>query len=497
MKKINTLYEFGRMALHGLLVTTVTAGIISSLAVTARADDDNSPLMGLSLPQVNDSAIGYGKSATGAISDKLFYTLGGGSVISQPPTRNNMKKLGVNLGWSSDLMCGNFDLKTTVANQLNGATEGFKNLMGDVIQGATGAVASLPAMVIQRANPGLYDALTNGVLQANVAFDKAQLNCQNMAKRMMDFSDTSKLTQAAILDEYKAVVNTSGTDAVKANNLGNKATGGSGRNWIGGQSRGGSGQPAIRPTHDFAAAGFNMMNNLPVLSTQTVGSSQCNGAVCAKFGSAEQAAQAVVKVLGDRSMRTCSDATACTSGGGDNQPGMSEAGTGFAPMLEDATKTNTDLLVKLVNGSLKPTAENLEKLKTGGLPISAGVIKALRRDPDNAALTGRLAGELAMSDTVETALLMRRMLVTGMSEPNAAPQETLIAEGDHRIESLDREINALKNEMELKKSLARNSVLTIIERENQRVETNPQTQTEDNTDSRFNKLAVPESEGGQ
>jgi len=28
-------------------------------------------------------------------------------------------------------------------------------------------------MVIQRANPGLYDMITNGVLQANVAFDKA------------------------------------------------------------------------------------------------------------------------------------------------------------------------------------------------------------------------------------------------------------------------------------------------------------------------------------
>ena len=39
--------------------------------------------------------------------------------------------------------------------------------------------------------------ITNGVLQANVAFDKAQLNCQNMAKRMMDFSDRSKWTQAS------------------------------------------------------------------------------------------------------------------------------------------------------------------------------------------------------------------------------------------------------------------------------------------------------------
>ncbi|EKN2363121.1 integrating conjugative element protein, partial [Escherichia coli] len=148
----------------------------------------------LSLPKLNDSTFGYGKSVDGAVSDKLFYTLGGGSVISQPATRSNMQKLGLDLGWSSDLMCGNFDLKTTVGNQLNGITDGFKNLMGDVIQGASGAVASLPAMVIQRANPGLYDMLTNGVLQANVAFDKAQLNCQNMAKRMMDFSDRSKWT---------------------------------------------------------------------------------------------------------------------------------------------------------------------------------------------------------------------------------------------------------------------------------------------------------------
>ncbi|MBZ7626192.1 integrating conjugative element protein, partial [Klebsiella michiganensis] len=140
----------------------LTGSLLNVLPAAHAADDDNT-ILGMSLPQVNNSAIGYGKSVDGAVSDKLFYTLGGGSVISQPATRGNMQKLGLNTGWSSDLMCGNFDLKTTVGNQLNGVTSGFKNLMGDVIQGATGAVASLPAMVIQRANPGLYDMLTNGV----------------------------------------------------------------------------------------------------------------------------------------------------------------------------------------------------------------------------------------------------------------------------------------------------------------------------------------------
>ncbi|HCU0297073.1 TPA: integrating conjugative element protein [Citrobacter sedlakii] len=448
----------------------------------------------ISLPQVNDSAFGYGKSVDGAVSDKLFYTLGGGSVISQPATRSNMKKMGLDVGWSSDLMCGNFDLKTTIGNQLNGVTDGFKNLMGDVIQGATGAVASLPAMLIQRANPGLYDMLTNGVLQANVSFDKAQLNCQNMAKKMMDFSDTSKWTQQAMLDEYKSIVNSGDADAVRTNEMGRKASGNKGNNWIGGQKRGGAGQPAIKPTHDLAAAGFNMMNDLSVTSTQSVSESSCNGGACGKFRNAEEAAKAVVKVLGDKSLRTCGNASECTSGGEDEQPGSSVAGTGFAPLFEEATKVNTEQLVKLVNGTVKPTATELAKLKTGGLSLTANVIKALQRDPDNNALTARLASELAMSDTVETALLMRRMLITGMSEPNAASQDAALQEGARRIDALDREIMALKNEMDLKRELARNSILTIIERDNERVGTNPMIQQTDNADSRFQKLDTPDAE---
>ncbi|WLS81174.1 integrating conjugative element protein (plasmid) [Erwinia pyri] len=468
---------------------------IATVAVSAQAADDNqSTAFGISLPSVNNSVIGYGKDVSGAVSDKLYYTLGGGSVISQPATRSNMRKVGMSAGWSSDLMCGNFDLKTTVGNQLNGVTNGFKNLMGDVVQNATGAVASLPVMIIQRANPGLYDMLTNGVLQANVSFDKAQLNCQNMSRRMMDFAGNNKWTQGAVMDEYRSLVNSGDADAVRVNNSADKLQGNSGQNWIGGQKRGGQGQQAIRPTHDLTAAGFNMMNSLPVLSADTVSSNSCNGGACGKYASAEEAAKAVVQVVGDSSLRTCTDASQCTSGDDEQQPGATQAGTGFAPILEETTKENTEQLVKLVNGTEQPNAANLANLKTGSLPITAGVIRALQRDPDNAALTARLAGELSMADTVETALIMRRMIVTGMSEPNAAAQNAAIEEGDRRVAAIDREITALRNEMELKRELSRNSVLTIIERENGRVNSNPQTQSDDSTDSRVNRLAVPEKE---
>ncbi|WP_323861294.1 integrating conjugative element protein [Xenorhabdus szentirmaii] len=451
--------------------------------------------LSLTLPQVNRSALGYGAEASGAVSDTLFYTLGGGSVISEPASRGGSTMLaGLELGWSSDLMCGNFDLKTTISNQLNGITAGFKNLMSDVVQGATGAVASLPAMIIQRANPGLYDMLTNGVLQANVAFDKAQFNCQNMAKRMMDFAQNNKWSQSAALQEYKNQVNGGDGDAVRVNNAGTKATGAGGHSWIGGQRQGGKGQAAIRPTRDLASAGFNMMNQLPVLSQSSVSTFNCEGSACRKFSTAREAAEAVVSVLGDRAIRTCAHAAECASGGEKHQPGTMVAGTGFAPMLEAHTKTNTEQLVKLVSGTEKSTRANLTKLKTGSLAVTQGVIQALQRDPDRAALTARLAGELAMSETIETALLMRRMLITGMSEPNAAAQSEALAEGDRRIAALDREMNALKNEMELKQALSRNSILTIIERDTQRIHAHPQKQVADSQDARFYQLEAPNRE---
>ncbi|PHM27553.1 membrane protein, Tfp pilus assembly, pilus retraction ATPase PilT [Xenorhabdus budapestensis] len=252
MTKISTLL----LIISGLTITSVQANVAG---------------LSLTLPQVNRSALGYGAEASGAVSDTLFYTQGDGSVISEPASRSGSTTLGgLELGWRSDLICGNFDLKATVSNQLNGITAGFKNLMSDVIQGSTGAVASLPAMIIQRANPGLYDMLTNGVLQANVAFDKAQFHCQAMANKMMDFAQNTKWTQSAALQEYKNLVNGGDGDAVRVNNAGSKATGTSGHPWIGGQRQGGKRQNAIRPTRDLASADFNMMNQLPVLSQSPV-----------------------------------------------------------------------------------------------------------------------------------------------------------------------------------------------------------------------------------
>jgi len=119
------------------------------------------------------------------IGDEVLYSIGGGNAVSMGRA-GNMQSLGVGMGWNNNLMCGNMDLSTTLQNQLSGATEGFNNIMSSVIQGATGAVASLPALIIQRADPALYNLLTNGILQARIDFDRSKAGCTAMAKKMMD-----------------------------------------------------------------------------------------------------------------------------------------------------------------------------------------------------------------------------------------------------------------------------------------------------------------------
>lgn len=62
-----------------------------------------------------------------------------------------MSSLAIGIGWNTNLVCGQMSLTKRLQDQLNGVTTGFQQIMSTVIQNASGAVASLPALIIQRA----------------------------------------------------------------------------------------------------------------------------------------------------------------------------------------------------------------------------------------------------------------------------------------------------------------------------------------------------------
>src|SRR5690554_3854369 len=193
-------------------------------------------------------------------ADALYYQISGASPFNVSAGRGyNPNSRGIGVSWNMNATCGNFDIGATVSNQLNGVTDGFQNLMGQVVQNAQGAVASLPAMVIQRANPGLYDLLSNGVLQGRVDFDRASMSCRQMSERMADMVTGQGWQQMAAAESWQNAAQ-SNADVVAAQEQVDQSGGNQGVTWVGGQRRGGQDQAPIHVVQDTARAGYNLLH---------------------------------------------------------------------------------------------------------------------------------------------------------------------------------------------------------------------------------------------
>lgn len=445
----------------------------------------------LVLPGVSLAADDYSFRTRGAVDELLYYQIGGGEAIMPPPVRRSTMPLSVGLGWNTDMMCGNFDIQTTVRNQLNGITSGYQQLMGNVIQSATGAVASLPAMIIQRANPQLYDLLTNGVLQGRLDFDKSLLNCQKMAEKMTDLASGPAWFSGAKAENYQAIA-TSDKDAIRADQKAAREAAEKGKRWVGGQKRGGKGQPAIRVVHDATAAGWNILNHQPVTSTSALTSSECDGELCTTWKSSEEAAGWMTRVVGEQTISVAQTA--------DDPAGQSgaQAGVGLHPLIEEEKTNILPLLKELVNGNQKPGFDNLTQASGGSMQLTRGVVEALRDDPDAAVLTERLAGELALARVTEQALLARRTLLAGMREPVIANEKEAQETLGKTTAQLDEELSQLKLELDFRQALTRNTASQILQRKQQRDQLQGQpVEVADDSDRRVNRLNNPPPDNSQ
>ncbi|MCL2876742.1 MAG: integrating conjugative element protein [Betaproteobacteria bacterium] len=390
------------------------------------------------------------------IGDELIYSIGGGRAVSFSPTGNYTNLMSVGLGWNSNLICGDMSITTTIKNQLNGITNGFQTLMSSVIQNATSAVASLPAMIIQRAYPALYNLLTNGILQGRLDFDRSKLTCRAIGEKMMDIaggqSSWNSLSEGFTLN---TTVSSGNQDAVSAVETAETNRGNTGVTWIGGTNAGGASQPPVKVVNDVARAGFNLLTARSATDTSTLSTGACaNRIVCQTWSSPTAAAQFATRVLGERIQRTCDSCTKTET----------TPGEGLMAVIQEEYEAKLQSLANLVSGTSTINATNLERAGSNYLPVTRSVIEALRDEPDQDALGKRLASEVALSSTLEKALLLERMLRAGKKEPNVSANEMAMQAVDQEIQTLTQEIASLKAELELRHSLTGNAALAIVQR---------------------------------
>ena len=429
-------------------------------------------------------------------ADALYYQIGGASPFSVSAGRGyNPNSRGLGISWNMSASCGNFDIGATVSNQLNGITNGFQNLMGTVVQNAQGAVASLPAMIIQRANPGLYDLLSNGVLQGRIDFDRAAMSCRQMSEQMADMVTGQGWQQMAMAESWQSAAQ-SNADVVAAQEQVDQSGGNQGVTWVGGQRRGGQHQAPIRVVEDTARAGYNLLHgrddtasSAPIAgggggwgsvatndgtwigggglsapsggdgSGTGGGTGSCLGGMCTVWQSPEEAAEWTQAVIGEQSIRTCDGC----------ERSETQAGSGLVRELEREQQEVYGNLLRLVDGSEPLTPENLRQVSAGdGLTVSRGVIESLRTDPEASLLIHRLSGEMALARTLTKALWARRLLLAGSSDPGIADNEQGMSALDRKLVALDRDIESLRSEMEIRQALGNSAAGIALERASRR-----------------------------
>ena len=384
-----------------------------------------------------------------------YYEIGGASPVSAPA---NPSVVSVTLGGSAQLglgySCGKFNPVTAVTNSLNEIGAGIDNMMTAMTDAASAALAALPALILQRANPGLYDLFQNALIKAEETLRLATKSCEQMeaeiAQGKNPYADLIVLSKG---NDWKRQMGIGGNDAVRAKEAVEAASGDNGVPWIGGTA-GGSGQPVLEFTGDIVKAGYNLNMNRPVTAAGPVppGSATRLSEV---WATPVEARRWVVDVVGENIVTTCDT---CRK---DSIPG-----TGLLPKLHQEAGTVTVDLQRLVGGVTPATLANLEQITAPGVAITRQVIEAIREMPasEQSLVMGRLVSEISTARTVEKALFARRLLLTGRQVPEVYATEVAREHADTSIAELDREIENLLFETRVRREVVSETVGILLQR---------------------------------
>ena len=388
-----------------------------------------------------------------------YYEIGGAKPVSAPA---NPSVTSVSVGGNARLglgySCMKLDPVTAVENTLNEVKDGAENMLNAMTQAATGAIASLPAIILQRANPGLYDLFQNALIRAEYKVDLATKSCEQIEAAIGNnknpYEDLIVLSKG---NDWKVQMGISGNDPVTAQEAVESSNGSNGLPWIGGQA-GGDDQDPIALTGDIAKAGFNVELNRSPSATSPV-SYDASRRITQVWSTPDDAANWTIEVVGEHEVTTCEDCSKSSS-----------PGHGLGPIL-DAEETNvSNELTSIVNSSSSPNLTDLAKVSAPGIAITRQVVESIQTLPqtERHIVVERLATEIAVARTVEKAFLARRTLKSGGQLPEVHANSVAKAHVEQIVKDLDSEIERLVFENRIRKELVSDTIQKLLIRNENR-----------------------------
>ena len=355
------------------------------------------------------------------------------------------------LGYS----CGKFDPVLGVAETLNQVKTGAEDMLRAMTEAATGAIASLPALILQRANPGLYELMQNALVGAKLKVDLATRNCRQMEAAIAQGKNPyHELIVLSKGNDWKRQMSIGGNNVVSAQTGVDTANGANGIPWVLGQPAGGQGQQPIQLTRDVAQAGYNVILNRHVAQTAPASSSVA-GRLQQVWSTPEAAASWLVDVIGEHVVTTCA-----------NCPKASTPGQGLITGLSQESAALAVKLDAVVSSAAPPTRDVLAAISGPNVTITREVIEALRELPpqERAIAQSRLVNDIAVSRTLEKSFYARRVLLTGGQIPEVIGNTVATDHVVRAVATLDAETERLLFEYKARQEVVSDTALQLLRR---------------------------------
>ncbi len=384
-----------------------------------------------------------------------YYQIGGGDLITAPANPNGTAiSLGASGAWGGNFSCGNFSLGGSVGSFMNNIRNSTDQALNQMVSAASGFIASLPALIIQRSNPGLYDLFQNGLLRAEEQFNLSIASCEDMEKNFTSggnpFDKFVVLSRKNAWDAKKA----SGGNAIAAKKS-VAATGGDlGLPGLGGVMYAGAGQPPLNITKQTAQAGYNTLIGRNVTATAPAAAN--SGRIAEIWKTPAAFKQFAVDVMGSNEVKTC---TGC-------QKARTNMGKGLLPQLYKERQSIATDLSASVAAAGTPSFTDLDKVSASGIRITPTVIEALKNESsvEQQLFISRLSSDIATANVLEKAEILLQAMETGKREPNLSSSGTVVDFNNSSISDLQGYIKNILLSSQIRKTVSTDSVKMLMAR---------------------------------
>ena len=376
-----------------------------------------------------------------AIGSGFYYKMGGGNDVPLPAFYNTAYiPLTVDGSVGLGFDCGVFNPASSISNSLNAIKDSAMNVEQEVLSAATGAVTEFPLYELSRADPNLYNLITNAMSEAEENIALSTKSCEVMQSEIgAGENPYAHWGQISLGNRWQQDI---GTAELSGNGDINQAredvsqnAGQAGVPWVNPDSSysslklssvqttyaGGVNQPLIHVIHDTAMAGYNVIVNdvQSSFKNSLLGDSQSE--IVKVFPTAQSAADWITNVVGDQIITTYN--------GGQKS---SQPGAGLYSDIQYQTQQVFPNLEAFVTGQTPLSDRDaLKALGSSGTAISPEVIEAIQKQPKviQAIIVNKLAQNIAASIVFNEARLSMQILQSGSRVPaiyaNKAAQKTI------------------------------------------------------------------------